>query len=696
MFYNLIMRKGLIFLFLALMSLSCVKKTNFIYTEEIPSHPCISLKGIDQKFSNYAPLKSSLCFLERGEYKNALNILRENPESFVPVSDYVYLIYAIALYEAGLKSDALTLLNLAYRKYAESPLSDVFKAFGAVVEKEEDNFSDSLSRIAFNIEQLPRGPLRWYINYNFIRLVGREKSTKKINLIINRFIKSSPPYNYILSLYYYNLIGEKNIVEWVRSALYSGRKRDVIRAYFEIGHNIKKKELKERFLFYSALAFFLTGKYRKSEKIFKKVLSSNDQNIAAGSLFYLARIYYRTGRKNLTVNVFNNVYKLYPFSKWAPLALYKIMELAEEKDKIVYLKRIVEDYPDSEIINEVNFLLGFYEYYLGNRKESLKYLNRVFSSKNAIDNKWEISSTYWYSRINTEITGEAKFVKEFINQNYLSEYYILAKCDIMGENIKESPEVAYDFSGDDHKNRITQRFLVLKGLNLKKFLKYEIDWFLLNHPEKETTYNSLLSSSLFPYSIRNFVKTFKYPYRISEITHNPSIYRFLFPRPFTSMVNRCSERYKIDPNLIYAIIHQESHFDKSAFSSAGAMGLMQLMPSTALNISKLIGIEAVDNLDLYNISINIGLGCRYLRMLLDEFYNNIPLALAAYNGGAHNVKRWLRKKKPGRVDEFIELIGFPETKRYVKRVLKKYLAYTVLYGGEIQAEEIALPPSLDM
>ena len=120
------------------------------------------------------------------------------------------------------------------------------------------------------------------------------------------------------------------------------------------------------------------------------------------------------------------------------------------------------------------------------------------------------------------------------------------------------------------------------------------------------------------------------------------------------VIARHSRTHRLHPALIRAVIKTESDFDPLAVSRAGAIGLMQLMPQTAVRL---------EVRDSYNPDDNIGGGTKYLRQLLDRFNGNLPLALAAYNAGEHTVERYQ---------------GLPpieETRQYVKKVLQYYRVF---------------------
>src|ERR1700678_3717193 len=140
------------------------------------------------------------------------------------------------------------------------------------------------------------------------------------------------------------------------------------------------------------------------------------------------------------------------------------------------------------------------------------------------------------------------------------------------------------------------------------------------------------------------------------------------PLSDTRIIREQAAKKRLDPALIAAVIYAETKFDPRP-SSAGAEGLMQILPSTAYYLAHLSGGVSFTASDLANPSVNVAYGSYYLRYLLDQFDGNEMLAVAAYNGRQTNVESWIaRANAAGRQLQITE-IPFAQTRDYVQRVL---------------------------
>jgi tetratricopeptide (TPR) repeat protein len=154
------------------------------------------------------------------------------------------------------------------------------------------------------------------------------------------------------------------------------------------------------------------------------------------------------------------------------------------------------------------------------------------------------------------------------------------------------------------------------------------------------------------------------------------------PRNITAIAQRVGAEVDIDPYLALAIMRHESAFRPSAQSSAGAVGLMQLMPQSARAINKQwYGKRGPAAQALRRPETNIRLGMTMLRMLAVHFRDNLPLMIAAYNAGPGVAARWYRTFKDRDTDTLVELLTYPGTVAYVKQVIGSYYAYRLVYGA---------------
>lgn len=187
--------------------------------------------------------------------------------------------------------------------------------------------------------------------------------------------------------------------------------------------------------------------------------------------------------------------------------------------------------------------------------------------------------------------------------------------------------------------------------------------------------------------LRTRTKTLKYYLLLAAtllvilfiINNSTSALRLLYPLKYKEYVYSYSSLYKVDPYLVFSIIKAESSFNPNATSQKNARGLMQISESTGRWGAEMLRLEGFNNNHLYSPELNIKIGCWYLKSLMNEFGNNLDLALAAYNGGSGNVNEWLKNKNYSGSGISLDKIPFKETDNYIKRVKNNYLVYRRLY-----------------
>ena len=169
----------------------------------------------------------------------------------------------------------------------------------------------------------------------------------------------------------------------------------------------------------------------------------------------------------------------------------------------------------------------------------------------------------------------------------------------------------------------------------------------------------------------------------SERTRGFMDYGQRFPMPYRDAVLAAARQTGIDPAYVYGLIRQESRFVTVARSSVGASGLMQLMPATARWTARKIGLTDYSHNRLQDQSTNLRLGTSYLKLVLDDFQDSLPLAAAAYNAGPGRPRAWrMGPTLEGAI--WAENIPFSETREYVQKVLANTVDYAAILTGRPQ------------
>jgi soluble lytic murein transglycosylase len=163
-------------------------------------------------------------------------------------------------------------------------------------------------------------------------------------------------------------------------------------------------------------------------------------------------------------------------------------------------------------------------------------------------------------------------------------------------------------------------------------------------------------------------------------SQNRAVWELAYPLAFRDLLEKHTREAGIEVDLLQALMREESALDPRAMSWAGALGLTQLMPYTARSVAARLGIKNITPERLLDPDLNIRLGAAYLGDLMKRFNGTQEYALAGYNAGGGAVSRWRRDRPDHALDEWVEEIPISETRGYVKRVLRSYNTYQLLYA----------------
>jgi len=291
---------------------------------------------------------------------------------------------------------------------------------------------------------------------------------------------------------------------------------------------------------------------------------------------------------------------------------------------------------------------------------------------------------YWLGRTYKIIKNKQKS-EEWFNKasKYTNTYYgQLAFIEINGDkkfSLSEQKDVTEKFKKDFNKNPLIKTVLLLNELNKSKYTK--------DFVKHLATLNIDKGSEILAGELAIKVSRYDYAVQIAKTASYQKRFHDKINYPIIETPKIVNKKTMPSPDLVLAVIRQESEFDQKAHSYAGARGLMQLMTYTAKLVSKQAKLPYAKSKLKSDPYYNMKLGSYYLAGLLEEYEGSYPFALAAYNAGPKRVRYWKKingDPQKGAIDyiNWIELIKFKETRNYVQRVLENINVYKYILSGK--------------
>ncbi|KMP10930.1 hypothetical protein UR09_03870 [Candidatus Nitromaritima sp. SCGC AAA799-A02] len=404
---------------------------------------------------------------------------------------------------------------------------------------------------------------------------------------------------------------------------------------------------------------------------YKKIVNrySMENQLCHKALYFLGRIYEDLGDISTALGYYHLLLEKYDFGAFTTAALFKvpwIERLRGENDKARYHFTRLMSFYDSPVYAE-------------------------WKSLYPLSDSFEPAAYYWLARNesalgNTE--GRSEWMRRLIEKFPFDFYSILARLELkMGLN---------GFLNDGMDSQLDYRANGLGDINRKRLSHAEklIAVGFLDFAEMELAQitSGRGNSGFLIYLARLFQQAQGYQKSIglnwSILKANGgsamtgSLAQGLFPQAWLEKAQVFAGELGLDPWFILSLMRQESAFNEKIVSSANAVGLMQLLPSTAAEVARSIDMESFDPEQLKEPETNLILGVNYLSRLLMTFNGNAVHALAAYNAGEHKVKEWIGIRGNLGAVEFIESIPYNETRNYVKKIIRNYAIYNTLYKKE--------------
>ncbi len=443
---------------------------------------------------------------------------------------------------------------------------------------------------------------------------------------------------------------------------------------------------------------------------------SEPEDIVARSLFALARRLHNQHELPAAIAAYEELGRRFPTHRLADDArlrlAYAYLELGAESKFTDAVLRLAQDYPQGDAASEGLFQLALRHMTRANwagAASLLSQLERLPRIVNRDDIEQTERQIYFLARAHFQ-AGKKELALEALGQlvreRPFSYYMLLAYSRLQQwdpERAERAKTAASTLTGappfsvpyqPQFETAGYQRAVELMALGEIEKGTEEIRWLQLpkdlqplllwTRAAFEATAGSLKNSQAL---VRERLRD--WPRRWPVGSWEPA-WKVAFPQPFLDIVNRESKRSHVPQSLVYAVMREESQFDRDATSSANAYGLMQLILPTAKTAAKKLGISA-DAASLKRPATNVALGCEVLAKLMQKFDQLPLLAIPAYNAGPGRPSRWLRERPDMDFDVWVEAIPIVETRIYIKHVLSSWATYAWLYERDQAEATMRLP-----
>jgi soluble lytic murein transglycosylase len=452
--------------------------------------------------------------------------------------------------------------------------------------------------------------------------------------------------------------------------------------------------------FHRGMCHFRLKQYAKALETFELIVQhSRNEPMAEKGLFWMLLSLVRNGQKEEALHACSLFQASYPQSSFMAQGLYLraavLEDLGKTAEAVLAYQEIAEKFPQSPVRFAALWSAGWLLYLKENYSEALQTWDRL--NKTELPLRWTEKIFYWKGRVREKMgqTGEAEEDYGQLLRNFPTSYYSQL---VSARGWPRVPPAGPFPSLEDRplppwgegKSKSGSKILHLeKGKLLTRLGLFSLAAGEFEAVEEEGANMeeiwmeiSRLYRASGEYYRSNLLVRKKFalkPLTSRAAEREKALYLLAYPPGNPSLINRYAQDRNLDPALLCAVILEESRFHAQAISSAGARGLMQIIPRTGRRVAKELQLRRFSADQLFDPGENIRLGSWYLATLLDEFGGKVHLALAAYNAGPHMVRKWLADGCSLADDEFVENIPYSETRNYVIRVITSAQVYRTLY-----------------
>jgi len=607
-----------------------------------------SLSGKDYFWLDHFFYLSALHFLEKGDLEKAVTWEKKLENSFPssPLLPYITLRLAQSFEEQDLFNSALL--------YAVQTLT--------YSEKEEDRLialkitSQSLAHLGYLKEA---ALLLCHLYYTFPTLSSRE--TREL---IQPFLSQISPESF------------------------SPSKRLLLaNFFFSLGFTEKTKDFLDQIekLLPSQQVDIFTLRARllvreESWKALEQLIKENllSRGETEEILFYWGVLEQRKANYKRAAQIYERLLFLYPESEYAfntyQNLAFSLQVAGEERGYVETMEKIISHFPEKSAPLWELFWFYYDKNQMTPAQEKLEKLKSFPEEKN--------KALFWWFKIDSSL----EYLEEIVKDGTIDYYYVRAWQELEERGISPASPFGEEVSLPQiDLNNVSypehwKKYQFFQKIEMWENAEIEILFLLSKNSPRRDFYPEL---SRFYTAKGDYQKSILYSLYLQEGEKIPlNLARQIYPEFFLSSIQKLTGG-KLDPYLILALIRAESFFDSAAISSAGAIGLAQIMPSTASWVIEKGWVEGEEeniSLLLLNAEKNLEIGVSYFSYLWERFGGKLYPSICSYNAGPGRVDQWLETLSPD-PDLFVESIPFSETQNYLKKVMANYFAYSILYQG---------------
>lgn len=438
-----------------------------------------------------------------------------------------------------------------------------------------------------------------------------------------------------------------------------------------------------------------------------------DSREACPALYEAGRIHWNKDRTAKATSTFENILARYPRCKKAADAAFilgRIFQGEKKYDEAVkYYRLTYEKHPKSEYAPEALWREGWIHYLRGRYHEAATAFVTVeerFPDSHFVDN-----ALYWQARSIDRLGNAASacVLYDRLTGRHRDTYYgILGEWrrGMLTSEPYERREAASsiaekkDRSGRDRSEPLSEQASEAMDILRRARALLRVEKRALARMELRRIHRRSLDDTaleiLLAHTYRKaggYSRSIILAGSVYDRFHSgkiedlpPGTLEGIYPLGYMDTISEHSMKHGLDPFLVAGVIRQESIFNPDCRSHAGALGLMQIIPSTGKRLSRQTGIEDFKNSQLLDPDLNIQLGTMYLTNLVERYEGDLTRVLAAYNAGEKAVEKWEKRFPHMERDEFAEMITYKETRNYVKLVIRNREMYRRIYSAETDSD----------